>query len=61
MSFITFLCYRLNKKEQYLAFMKSGADAINISGLLVKESRLLNPKKLGNFFRFMALINTSGL
>jgi len=27
----------------------AGADAINITGLLVKESRLLNPKKLGNF------------
>ncbi len=26
----------------------SGANAINISGLLVKESRLLNPKKIGN-------------
>jgi len=25
-----------------------GADAINISGLLVQEFRLLNPKKLGN-------------
>jgi hypothetical protein len=25
-----------------------GADAINISGLLVYESRLLNPKKIGN-------------
>jgi len=30
-------------------FLRIGADAINISGLLVKESRLLNPKKLGNF------------
>jgi hypothetical protein len=27
----------------------TGADDINISGLLVKESRLQNPKKLGNF------------
>ncbi len=25
------------------------ANAINISGLLVQESRLLNPKNLGNF------------
>jgi len=33
----------------YHLFCSSGADAINISGLLVKESRLLNPKKLGNF------------
>jgi len=27
----------------------TGADAVNISGLLVYESRLLNPKKLENF------------
>ncbi len=27
----------------------TGADASNISGLLVLESRLLNPIKLGNF------------
>jgi len=26
--------------------LSSGADAISISGLLLKESRLLNPKKL---------------
>jgi len=31
----------------------SGADAMNISGLLVEESRLLNPKKLGNFKNWM--------
>jgi len=31
----------------------TGADAINISGLLVKESRLLNPKKLGDFKSWM--------
>jgi hypothetical protein len=28
---------------------RARADTINISGLLVYESRLLNPKKLGNF------------
>jgi len=38
---ISFL--RLNRK------LRLGADAINISGLLALESRLLNPKKLGNF------------
>jgi len=27
---------------------RTGANAINISGLLVLESRLLTPKKLGN-------------
>ncbi len=30
-----------------------GADAINISGLLVYESRLLNPKKIGNLRNWM--------
>ncbi len=36
--------------ESYQAeYVKPGADVINISGLLVQESRLINPKKLGNF------------
>jgi len=35
--------------QKILMKLTPGADAINISGLLVKESRLLNPKKLGNF------------
>ncbi len=42
--------YRHILKDTITAWrMSSGADAINISGLLVQESRLLNPKKLGNF------------
>ncbi len=39
----------------------SRADAINISGLLVKESRLLNPKKLGNFKKLNAIKKFSSL
>ncbi len=33
--------------EETFSYFGSGADVINISGLLVYESRLLNPKKLG--------------
>ncbi len=38
-----------------------GADAINISGLLVLEPRLLHPKKLGNVKNWMLLKNLSSL
>jgi len=31
------------------AVTRAGDNALNISGLLVEESRLLNPKKIGNF------------
>jgi len=34
--------------RKMLMKLTPGADTINISGLLVEESRLLNPKKLGN-------------
>ncbi len=39
------------------AELRAVADAMNISGLLVKESRLLNPKKLGNFKKLNAIKN----
>ncbi len=41
----------MDRKVQYKKAISEypGADAINISGLLVYESRLLNPEKLGNF------------
>jgi len=41
----------MNKKviKKRFTGLTPRADTINISGLLVKESRLLNPKKLGIF------------
>ncbi len=37
------------KLDPLKIYFRPGADAINISGLIVEENRLLNPKKLENF------------
>ncbi len=45
--------YSINFLPFWTSVNWTGADAINISGLLVLESRLPNPKKLRNFKNWM--------
>jgi len=48
-SFFFFILHLSTSHGKFFLVLSSGADAINISGLLVQEYRLLNTKKLGNF------------